>query len=108
MKYLLVLHKALDDSLVDEINATGAYLSKNMAAFMYYVESQCSVIDGLCIRLNDNFCQVGYDTYEFYHSSAGSHLISGYTEINLDQLLELLGIKESEPFEDELMQLLGG
>lgn len=24
------------------------------------------------------------------------------------QFLELLGIKESEPFEDELMQLLGG
>lgn len=106
MKYLLVLHEALDNSLVDEINTTGAYLSKNMAAFMYYVESQC--IDGLCIRLNDNFCQVGYDTYEFYHSSAGSHFISGYTEINLDQFLELLGIKESEPFEAELMQLLGG
>ena len=106
MKYLLVLHEALDDRLVDEINATGAHLSKNMVAFMDYVESQC--IDGLCIRLNDNFCQVGYDTYEFYHSSAGSHYISGYTEINLDQFLELLGIKESEPFEDELMQLLGG
>lgn len=106
MKYLLVLHEALDDSLVDEINATGAYLAKNAVACKDYVESQR--IDGLGIRLNDNFRQVGYANNAYYHTPEGSHYISGYTEINLDQLLELLGIKESEPFEDELMQLLGG
>lgn len=106
MKYLLVLHEALDDSLVDEINATGAYLAKNVVACKGYVESQG--IGGLGIRLNDNFRQVAYDSYTFYHTPAGSQYISGYTEINLDQFLELLGIKESEPFEAELMQLLGG
>lgn len=105
MKYLLVLHKALEDSLVDEINATGAYLVKNVVTCKDYVESQR---DGLGIRLNDNFRQVAYDNYAFYHTPVGSQCISGYTEINLDQFLELLGIKESEPFEDELMQLLGG
>lgn len=106
MKYLLVLHEALDDSLVDEINATGAYLAKDVVACMDYIETQC--IDGLGIRLNDNFRQVAYDNYAFYRTPAVSQYISGYTEINLDQFLELLGIKESESFEDELMQLLGG
>lgn len=106
MRYLLVLHEALDDSLVDEINATGAYLAKNVVACKDYVESQS--IGGLGIRLNDRFYQVGYANNAFYHTPEGSHYISGYTEINLDQFLELLGIKESETFEDELMQLLGG
>lgn len=104
MKYLLVLHEALDDSLVDEINATGSYLLKDVVACKDYVELQQ---DGLGIRLNDNFCQVGYANMRFYRND-GSQLISGYTEINLDQFLELLGIKEPEPFEDELMKLLGG
>lgn len=106
MKYLLVLHEALDDSLVDEINATGAYLSRKVVAYKDYVEIQC--IGGLGIRLNDNFRQIGYANNAYYHTPEGSHYISGYTEINLDQFLELLGIKESEPFEAELMQLLGG
>lgn len=106
MKYLLVLHEALDDSLVDEINATGAYLAKNVVACKDYVESQR--IDGLGIRLNDSFYQVGYANNAYYHTPGGRHYISGYTEINLDQFLELLGIKESDPFEDELMKLLGG
>lgn len=106
MKYLLVLHEALDDSLVDEINATGARLVKDVVACKGYIESLS--IAGLGIRLNDNFWQVGYADNAFYQSPEGRHCISGYTEINLDQLLELLGIKESEPFEDELMQLLGG
>lgn len=106
MRYLLVLHEALDDSLVDEINATGAYLARNVVAYKVYVESQC--IGGLGIRLNDNFRQIGYANNAYYHTPEGSHYISGYTEINLDQFLELLGIKESETFEDELMQLLGG
>lgn len=105
MSYLLVLHEALDDSLVDEINATGSHLSKNVVACKDYVELQQ---DGLGIRLNDRFHQVGYANNAFYHTPKGSFYISGYTEINLDQFLELLGIKESEPFEDELMQLLGG
>lgn len=104
MKYLLVLHEALDDSLVDEINATGARLVKSVVACKDYVELQQ---DGLGIRLNDNFCQIGYANMRYYRSEGGHHLF-GYTEINLDQFLELLGIKESEPFEDELMQLLGG
>lgn len=106
MKYLLVLHEALDDSLVDEINATGARLVKSVVACKDYVKSLS--IAGLGIRLNDYFWQIGYADNAFYHDPAGRHCISGYTEINLDQLLELLGIKESEPFEDELMQLLGG
>ena len=60
------------------------------------------------LRLNGDFELLGYANYAYYHTPEGSHYISGYTEINLDQFLELLGIKESEPFEDELMQLLGG
>lgn len=105
MKYLLVLHEALDDSLVDEINATCAHLVRNVVACKDYVESQR---DGLGIRLNGDFEFLGYASNAFYHTPEGSHYISGYTEINLDQFLEILGIKESEPFEDELMQLLGG
>lgn len=105
MNYLLVLHEALDDNLVDEINATGAHLSKKLATDKgYFGDPQ---IFDLGIRLNDNFCQVGYANMRFYRND-GSHYISGYTEINLDQFLKLLGIKEPEPFEDELMKLLGG
>lgn len=66
MKYLLVLHEALDDSLVDEINATGAYLAKNVVACKGYVESQG--IGGLGIRLNAGFYQVGYANNAFYHT----------------------------------------
>lgn len=105
MNYLLVLHDVLDDSLVDEINATGAHLLKELVTDKDYNED--SYIDGLGIRLNGNFYQVGYANMRFYRND-GSQLISGYTEINLDQFLELLGIKEPEPFEDELMKLLGG
>ena len=105
MSYLLVLHETLDDSLVDEINATGAFLNKELVTDKGYFGDP-SIYD-LGIRLNDNFRQVAYDNMRFYRTN-GSQIISGYTEINLDQFLELLGIKESKQFEDELMQLLGG
>lgn len=105
MSYLLVLHDVLDDNLVDEINATGAFLYKELVTDKGYFGDP-SIYD-LGIRLNDNFYQLGYANMRFYRTN-GSQLISGYTEINLDQFLELLGIKESKQFEDELMQLIGG
>lgn len=94
MKYLLILHEALKDSLVDEINATGAYLEKSVVTCKNFIEIQG--IDGLGIRLNDNFRQVAYDSYTFYHTSAGSQYISGHTEIDIDQFLKHIGIKESD------------
>lgn len=105
MNYLLVLNEALDDNLVDEINAAGAYLTKESVTDKDNFENQRQ--GGLGIRLNKDFYQVGYANMRFYRND-GRHLISGYTEINLDLFLELLGIKEPEPFEDELMKLLGG
>lgn len=94
MKYLLVLHKALEDSLVDEINATGAYLEKCVVTCKNFIEIQG--IDGLGIRLNNNFRQVAYDSYTFYHTPAGRQYISGHTEIDINQFLKLIGIKESD------------
>ncbi len=94
MKYLLVLREALKDSIVDEINATGAYLEKNVVTCKNFIEIQG--IDGLGIRLNDNFRQVAYDSYTFYHTPAGIKYISGHTEIDINQFLKLIGIKESD------------
>lgn len=106
MKYLLVLHEALDESLIDEIMLAGVGIDRSFFSSDTFIETFSKGSVGL--RFNGNFRLLGYANYAFYHTPEGSQCISGYTEINLDQLLELLGIKESEPFEDELMQLLGG
>ena len=106
MKYLLVLHEALDENLIDEIMFAGVKIDRSLFSSNDYVVANFK--RGVGLRFNGNFKCLGYANYEFYHTPQGSHYISGYTEINLDQFLELLGIKESEPFEDELMQLLGG
>lgn len=106
MKYLLVLHEALDENLIDEIMLAGVKIDRSFFSSETYIKSFWKGSVG--IRLNGDFGFLGYANYAFYHTPEGSHYISGYTEINLDQFLEILGIKESEPFEDELMQLLGG
>lgn len=106
MKYLLVLHEALDESLIDEIMLAGVKIDRFFFSSDTYIETFRKGSVGL--RFNGDFELLGYANYAYYHTPEGSHYISGYTEINLDQFLELLGIKESEPFEDELMQLLGG
>lgn len=106
MKYLLVLHEALDENLIDEIMLAGVKIDRSFFSSDTYFEAFRKGAVG--IRLDGDFKGLGYANYAFYHTPEGSHYISGYTEINLDQFLELLGIKESEPFEDELMQLLGG
>lgn len=106
MKYLLVLHEALDENLIDEIMLAGVKIDRSFFSSDTYIRTFCKGSVGL--RFNGNFGFLGYANYAFYQTPEGSYYISGYTEINLDQFLELLGIKESEPFEDELMQLLGG
>lgn len=106
MKYLLVLHEALDENLIDEIMLAGVKIDRSLFSSDNYVVANFK--NGVGLRFNGNFKCLGYANYAFYHTPQGSHFISGYTEINLDQFLELLGIKESETFEDELMQLLGG
>lgn len=106
MKYLLVLHEALDENLIDEIMLAGVKINRYCFSDDIYIKVICEGSIGL--RFNGDFEYLGHARNAFYHSSVGSHFISGYTEINLDQFLELLGIKESEPFEAELMQLLGG
>lgn len=106
MKYLLVLHEALDDSLIDEIKLAGIKIKRSLFSSDIYIKEICEGSVGL--RFNGDFEFLGHAKNAFYQTPAGSHFISGYTEINLDQFLELLGIKESEPFEAELMQLLGG
>lgn len=105
MSYLLVLHDVLDDNLVDEIKAAGARFPIELVTRNQYIEGGCGGSIGL--RFNDKFEYLGHAAMRYYRND-GSQLISGYTEINLDQFLELLGIKESKQFEDELMQLLGG
>lgn len=105
MKYLLVLHEALDENLIDEIMLAGVKIDSSLFSSDYFIANYKG---GVGLRFNGNFRCLGYASYAFYHTLAGSQCILGYTEINLDQFLELLGIKESEPFEDELMQLLGG
>ncbi len=106
MKYLLVLHEALDENLIDEIMLAGVKIDRSLfSGDNYFIANYKG---GVGLRFNGNFRFLGYANYAFYHTPVGSQCISGYTEINLDQFLELLGIKESEPFEDELMQLLGG
>lgn len=106
MKYLLVLHEALDENLIDEIMLAGVKIDRSFFSSDTYIKAFCKGSVGL--RLDGDFRLLGYANNAYYHTPDGSHYISGYTEINLDQFLELLGIKESEPFEDELMQLLGG
>ena len=106
MKYLLVLHEALDENLIDEIMLAGVKIDRSFFSSDTYIKTFRKGRVGL--RFNGDFELLGYANYAYYHTPEGSHHISGYTEINLDQFLELLGIKESEPFEDELMQLLGG
>lgn len=105
MSYLLVLNEALDDNFVDEINAAGAYLPKGLVSSKLYIKGECDGCLGL--RLNDKFKFLGYAAMRYYRSDGRYH-VAGYTEINLDQSLELLGIKEPEPFENEIMSLLGG
>ena len=107
MKYLLVLHEALDENLIDEILLAGVKIDRSFFSSDTYIEAFCEGIS-VGMRLDGDFRLLGYANNAYYHTPEGSHYISGYTEINLDQFLELLGIKESEPFEDELMQLLGG
>lgn len=106
MKYLLVLHEALDENLIDEIMLAGVKIDRSLFNDDTYILTFRKGRVGL--RLNGDFELLGYANYAYYHTPEGSHYISGYTEINLDQFLELLGIKEPEPFEDELMKLLGG
>lgn len=106
MKYLLVLHEALDENLIDEIMLAGVKIDRSLFSGDNYVIAYSK--SGAGLRFDGDFRFLGYANYAFYHTPEGSHYISGYTEINLDQFLEILGIKESEPFEDELMQLLGG
>lgn len=106
MKYLLVLHEALDENLIDKIILAGVKIDRSFFSSDTCIRTFCKGSVG--IRFSGNFAFLGYANYAFYHTPEGSQLISGYTEINLDQFLELLGIKESETFEDELMQLLGG
>lgn len=106
MKYLLVLHEALDENLIDEIMLAGVKINRTLFSSDIFIKVICEGSMGL--RFNGDFEYLGHAKNAFYHTPGGSHYISGYTEINLDQFLELLGIKESETFEDELMQLLGG
>lgn len=106
MRYLLVLHEALDENLIDEIMLAGVKINRSLFSSDIYIKVICKGSVGL--RFNGDFEFLGYANNAFYHTPEGSHYISGYTEINLDQFLELLGIKEPETFEDELMQLLGG
>lgn len=106
MKYLLVLHEALDENLIDEIMLAGVKIDRSLFNDDTYILTFRKGSVGL--RFNGDFELLGYANNAFYHTPEGSLYISGYTEINLDQFLELLGIKEPETFEDELMQLLGG
>lgn len=106
MKYLLVLHEALDENLIDEIMLAGVKINRSHFSNDTYIKVICEGSMGL--RFNGDFECLGHAQNAFYHTPEGRHYISGYTEINLDQFLGLLGIKEHEPFEDELMQLLGG
>lgn len=106
MKYLLTLHEAIDDDLIKEIKAAGVKINEYILSNDTYIKVDCKGNMGL--RFNGDFECLGHASNAFYHSPRGSNFISGYTELNLEQFLELLGIKEYEPFEIELMQLLGG